>query len=178
VVVRLPYLIFTRVCGWLRVLLGRSSASENIGSVASAKSAVPATPTRHDRFMRRRSAVPPVLVSEFTGFRFPPEVIVLAVRWYLRYALSYRDVEELLAERGIHVDHVTIYRWVRRFTLLLIDAARPCRHAPGDRWLVERATSTQSISPHPSSNARISGLGDAVTSRRGSAGIAPVRSIG
>src|SRR5947209_8508807 len=64
----------------------------------------------------------------------PREVIVLAVRWYLRYALSYRDVEELLAERGIAVDHVTIYRWVQRFTPLLVDAARPCRHVPGDRW--------------------------------------------
>jgi transposase, IS6 family len=46
-------------------------------------------------------------------------------------------VEEPLAERGIEVDHVTIYRWVRRFTPLLIDAARPCRHAPGDRWFVD-----------------------------------------
>jgi hypothetical protein len=75
--------------------------------------------------------------SAFTGFRFPREVIVLAVRWYLRYGLSYRDVEELLAERGVQVDHVTIYRWVQRFTPLLIDAARPCRHAPGDRWFVD-----------------------------------------
>ena len=56
---------------------------------------------------------------------------------YLRYGLSYRDVEELLVERGITVDHVTIYRWVQRFTPLLIDAARPCRHAPGDRWFVD-----------------------------------------
>jgi hypothetical protein len=47
----------------------------------------------------------------FAGFRFLREVISLAVRWYLRYGLSYRDVEELLAERGITVDHVTIYRW-------------------------------------------------------------------
>lgn len=39
-----------------------------------------------------------------------------AVRWYLRYGLSYRDVEELLAERGVEVDHVTVYRWVQRFT--------------------------------------------------------------
>jgi transposase, IS6 family len=46
-------------------------------------------------------------------------------------------VEELLAERGITVDHVTIYRWVQRFTPLLIDAARPCRHATGDRWFVD-----------------------------------------
>src|SRR6202040_721529 len=53
--------------------------------------------------------------SAFTGFRFPPEIIVLALRWYLRYGLSYRDVEELLAERGIEVDHVTVYRWALRF---------------------------------------------------------------
>ncbi len=62
---------------------------------------------------------------------------MLAVRWYLRYALSYRDVEELLTERGLTVDHVTVYRWVQRFTPLLIDAARPCRHTPGDRWFVD-----------------------------------------
>jgi transposase-like protein len=64
-------------------------------------------------------------------------VIVLAVRWYLRFGLSYRDVEELLAERGVEVDHVTIYRWVLRFTPLLADAARPCRHAVGSRWWVD-----------------------------------------
>jgi transposase-like protein len=43
-------------------------------------------------------------------------VIVGAVRWYLRFNLPYRDVEELLVERGIEVDHVTVYRWVQRFT--------------------------------------------------------------
>jgi IS6 family transposase len=59
------------------------------------------------------------------------------MRWYLRYALSYRDVEGLLAERGITVKPVTILRWVQRFTPLLIDAARPCRHVPGDRWFVD-----------------------------------------
>ena len=75
--------------------------------------------------------------SPFAGFRFPREVISLAVRWYLRYSLSYRDVEELLAERGVTVDHVTVYRWVQRFTPEFIEAARPCRHAPGDRWFVD-----------------------------------------
>jgi transposase-like protein len=73
----------------------------------------------------------------FAGFRFPPDVVLMAVRWYLRYGLSYRDVEELLAERGVDVDHVTIYRWVQRFTPLVIDAARPCRHSVGDRWFVD-----------------------------------------
>ena len=85
--------------------------------------------------MRTRYLCPaPIARFAFAGFCFPPDVIVLAVRWYLRFGLSYRDVEELLAERGIEVDHVTIYRWVQRFTLLLADAARPCRHAVGDRW--------------------------------------------
>ncbi|WUJ26992.1 IS6 family transposase [Micromonospora sp. NBC_00389] len=71
------------------------------------------------------------------GLRFPTEVIVVAVRWYLRFNLSYRDVDELLAERGAEVDHVTVYRWVQRFTLLLADAGRFCRHSPGDRWFVD-----------------------------------------
>ena len=75
--------------------------------------------------------------SASPGFRFPPEVISVAVRWYLRYGLSCRDVEELLAERGITVDHVTVYRWVQRFTQEFIEAARPRRHAPGDRWFVD-----------------------------------------
>ena len=89
--------------------------------------------------MRRRRSSPPVDLdrSAFSGFRFPAEVIILAVRWYLRFGLSFRDLEELLAERGIEVDHVTLYRWVQRFTPMLVDAARPCRHAVGSRWFVD-----------------------------------------
>ena len=87
------------------------------------------------RTRRPRSA--PLPRSAFAGFRFPPDVIVLAVRWYLRFGLSYRDVEELLTERGVQVDHVTVYRWVQRFTPLLAEAARPCRHRAGDRWFVD-----------------------------------------
>jgi transposase-like protein len=87
------------------------------------------------RIRRGRPVLPPR--SAFTGFRFPREVIVLAVRWYLRYGLSYRDVEELLAERGVQVDHVTIYRWVRRFTPILAEAARCAQHGIGSRWQVD-----------------------------------------
>jgi transposase-like protein len=87
--------------------------------------------------MRTRPRPAPVPRSAFAGFRFPPDVIVLAVRWYLRYGLSYRDVEELLVERGVEVDHVTVYRWVLRFTPLLAETARPCRHAVGDCWEVD-----------------------------------------
>ena len=86
---------------------------------------------------QRRVAPSSHLSSAFTRFRFPSEIILLAVRWYLRFGLSYRDLEELLAERGVEVDHVTLNRWVQRFTPLLIDAARPCRHAVGRRWFVD-----------------------------------------
>jgi transposase-like protein len=87
---------------------------------------------------RDRRPSPPVQApTAFAGFRFPPDVILLAVRWYLRYSLSYRDLEEIVAERGIDVDHVTVYRWVKPFTPLLIDAARPCRHKVDDRWFVD-----------------------------------------
>ncbi len=48
-----------------------------------------------------------------------------------------RRVEELLAERGVTVDHVTVYRWVQRFTPGFVEAARTCRHVPGDRWFVD-----------------------------------------
>jgi transposase, IS6 family len=87
--------------------------------------------------MRTRPRPAPAVRSAFAGFRFPPDVIVLAVRWYLRFGLSYRDLEELLTEGGVEVDHVTIYRWVQRFTPLLAEAARPCRHAVGQRWYVD-----------------------------------------
>jgi transposase, IS6 family len=86
---------------------------------------------------RRCRPVSVVPSSAFKGFRFPPEIIVLAVRWYLRYGLSYRDLEELLDERGVEVDHVTLFRWVQCFTPLLVDAAQPCRHSVGNRWFVD-----------------------------------------
>src|SRR5438552_13331929 len=89
--------------------------------------------------MRSRRYPPPrsTPCSAFAGYRFPPEVITLAVRWYRRFGLSYRDVEELLAERGIEVDHVSIYRWVQRFAPEFAEAARARQHVIGDRWHVD-----------------------------------------
>jgi transposase, IS6 family len=68
--------------------------------------------------MRRRPCPIRRSQSTFDGFRSRRIMVAMrsAMRWYLRYGLSYRDVEELLAERGIQVDHVTIYRWVQRFS--------------------------------------------------------------
>ena len=48
----------------------------------------------------------------FKWRHFEPEIIICAVRWYLRFSLSYRDVEELLVERGLPADHTTVWRWV------------------------------------------------------------------
>ena len=53
-------------------------------------------------------------MSVFKRRRFPAEVILLCVRWYCRYGISYRDLEEMMAERGVAVDHVTLYRWIQR----------------------------------------------------------------
>ncbi len=83
---------------------------------------------------------PPAPSSAFAGFRFPPAVITLAIRWYLRFGLSYRDVEELPAERGIEVDHVSIYRWVQRFAPEFIEAAKARQHVVRDRWHVDETS--------------------------------------
>jgi transposase, IS6 family len=79
------------------------------------------------------------------GYRFSRGVIAVAARWYLRNGLSHRDVEELLAVRGIEVDHVTVYRWVQTFTPELIHAARPARHAADDRSSWMRPTSRSPV---------------------------------
>ena len=55
----------------------------------------------------------------FKWRKFSKDIIILCVRWYLRYALSYRNVTEIIAERGIDVDHSTIYRWVQYYAPIL-----------------------------------------------------------
>jgi transposase, IS6 family len=75
--------------------------------------------------------------SAFRGYRFPDEVIALAVRWYLRFRLSYAEVAEWLAERGVTVDPSTIDDWVQAFTPRCIDAARKHRSPVGTRLRVD-----------------------------------------
>ncbi len=53
--------------------------------------------------------------NPFKWRHYEADIILLCVRWYLRYSLSYRDLEEMMRERGLHVDHTTIYRWVQRY---------------------------------------------------------------
>ena len=65
------------------------------------------------------------------------EIILLCVRWYLRYSLSYRDLEEMMLERSLHVDHTTIYRWVQRYAPELEKCSRPHLKATTDSWRVD-----------------------------------------
>jgi IS6 family transposase len=69
--------------------------------------------------------------------QFEPEVILLAVGWCLRFSLSYRDVEELLAERGLLVDHVTVCRWVQRYAPAMERRLRSRLKPTNDSWRVD-----------------------------------------
>jgi transposase-like protein len=75
--------------------------------------------------------------TPFKWRHFEAEIILLCVRWYLRYALSYRDLEELMAERGLHVDHTTIFRWVQRYAPELEKRCRPHLKTTTDSWRVD-----------------------------------------
>ena len=75
--------------------------------------------------------------SPFKWRHFEAEIILLCVRWYLRYALSYRDLEEMMLERGLQVDHTTIYRWVQRYAPELEKRCRPHLKATTDSWRVD-----------------------------------------
>src|SRR5271165_4119055 len=73
----------------------------------------------------------------FKWRQFEPEMILLAVGWYLRFSLSYRDVEELLAERGLRADHVTVWRWVQRYAPELERRLRSRLNSTNDSWRVD-----------------------------------------
>jgi transposase, IS6 family len=73
----------------------------------------------------------------FKWHHFEAEIILLCVRWYLRYSLSYRDLEEMMGERGLQVDHTTIYRWVQRYAPELEKRCRPHLKATTDSWRVD-----------------------------------------
>jgi transposase-like protein len=75
--------------------------------------------------------------DNFKWRQFEPGVILLAVGWYLRFSLSYRDVEELLTERGLHADHVTVWRWVQRCAPELQRVLRRHLKPTNDSWRMD-----------------------------------------
>ena len=76
----------------------------------------------------------------FSGRHFPRDIILWAVRWYCRYGVSYRDLEEMMTERGVPVDHTTIYRWVQKYAPELDKRTRWYRQVPdwqAQSWRVD-----------------------------------------
>ncbi len=75
--------------------------------------------------------------ERFPGGHFPKCIVLQAVYWYLRYSLSYRDIEELMEERGVEVDHATVQRWVVKYTPLLETEFRKKKKAVGSSWRMD-----------------------------------------
>ncbi|MBD1823010.1 IS6 family transposase [Cyanobacteria bacterium FACHB-DQ100] len=75
--------------------------------------------------------------SLFKWHHFLPEIILLNVRWYCRYSLSYRDLEEMMQERGVEVDHSTLNRWVLKFAPEIDKRIRPFLNPTNDSWRVD-----------------------------------------
>src|SRR6185503_6184723 len=75
--------------------------------------------------------------SFFKWRHFQPDIILLCVRWYLRYALSYRDLEEMMGERGVKADHCTIYRWVQRYAPEIEKRSKPYLKPTNDSYRVD-----------------------------------------
>ena len=73
----------------------------------------------------------------FRGRHFEDVIILLCVRWYLRYSLTYRDLEEIMLERNLSIDHVTIWRWVQRYAPVLNLRIRREMRRPNRSWRVD-----------------------------------------
>ena len=75
--------------------------------------------------------------NDFKWKHFQPDIIILCTRWYLRYSLSYRDLVEMMEERGLCVAHTTIMRWIHEYAPLLDKRTRPRLRKTGDSWRVD-----------------------------------------
>lgn len=73
----------------------------------------------------------------FKWRHFQGEIILLCVRWYLRYPLSYRHLEEMMRERGLSIDHTTIYRWVVTYSTQMNQGCRPHLRSSNDSWRID-----------------------------------------
>ena len=73
----------------------------------------------------------------FKGMRFPIDVILVCIRWYVAYPLSYRHIEEIMGDRGVSVDHSTINRWAIRFLPLIEKLSRKHKRTVGSSWRMD-----------------------------------------
>src|SRR5688572_468038 len=87
-------------------------------------------------------------MSQPTLFKYrhyDAEIILLCVRWYLRYSLSYRDLGEMMVERGLSVDHTSIFRWVQRYAPILEKKCRARLKPTNNTWRVDETYITQRV---------------------------------
>jgi transposase-like protein len=78
-----------------------------------------------------------VYMINFKGCHFPKEIILMCIRWYVAYPLSYRHVEELMEERGVFLDHATVNRWVVKYSPLLEAKFRKSKKSVGNSWKMD-----------------------------------------
>ncbi len=89
-------------------------------------------------------AVSPAVAKVLKRLHYPLEIMLLCVRWYVGYPLSLRNLEEMMAERGIAVDHSTVHRWAIKLLPVLEKAFRRCKHPVGKNWRVDETYGTPS----------------------------------
>ena len=92
-------------------------------------------PVKKERICRK--ALPPGAAKVLKRLHFPVDVILLCVRWYVAYSLSLRDLEEMIAEHGIEVDHSTVHRWVIKLVPLFEKAFRKHKRSVGKSWRMD-----------------------------------------
>ena len=79
----------------------------------------------------------------FKGRQFTAEVILWAVRWYLMFPISYRDLALMLQDRGVAVDHTTIFRWIQAYAVELEKRIRPHLRPTNGSWRVDESVPQQ-----------------------------------
>jgi transposase-like protein len=82
-------------------------------------------------------ALNPAVAKVLKRLHYPLDVMLVCVRWYVAYPLSLRNLEEMMAERGVAVDHSTVHRWAIKLLPVLEKAFRRCKRAVGKRWRME-----------------------------------------
>ncbi len=81
------------------------------------------------------------MAIDFKGIHYPKSVILYAVYFYVSYAVSYRDLEEIMAERGVHVDHATLNRWVVKYSQHIAANAQKQKRATATSWRMDETLS-------------------------------------
>ena len=103
----------------------------------------------------------PAAITKYKNYRFPVEIISHAVWLYFRFCLSFRDVEELLLERGVVVTYEAIRKWCRKFGQQYANQLRRRRPRPGDKWhLDEVFLIIEEVLPQAAQRANVRAAGD------------------